>query len=251
MLAPADWAGLTMRAYNSPVQEVTEKALGAVPVAASYNFPVLVRSGHMQAVETDVAQYHVNGYGWLLPQVARNVVLWPRMVVLALSSAAWARLSSPQQEWVRKAADSAVRASVEFAYDETTPAVALCALGVRFVDATPADLAGLRAGVRPVLDRLNQDPVTGRLLAEVEQVAARHPAPDVPMPGGLSTFSVPPAAATRSRSPTSPDPRRVGPPPGPSSLTASTSRSPTRLSETVTTEPMACLAAFDRLSEQT
>jgi len=68
MLAPADWAGLTMRAYNSPVQEVTEKALGAVPVAASYNFPVLVRSGHMQAVETDVAQYHVNGYGWLLPR---------------------------------------------------------------------------------------------------------------------------------------------------------------------------------------
>src|SRR5919108_5250251 len=41
----------------------------------------------------------------------------------------------------------------------------------------------------------------------------------VPSPSGLSTANVPPCAATRSRSPASPDPRRTTAPPTPSSDT--------------------------------
>ena len=179
------WHGVTFRSYNSPVHEDTIRALGAVPVPASFRFPELVRAGTLQAVELDVAQYARNGYSTLLPWAVGNVVLWPRMAVLSLSQKRFDTLTAEQQGWVRDAAEQAVQASVDFGYDEATLAAQLCALGVRFIDATPEQLTALRRAVQPVLDALAQDPATGHSLTEVEKVAAEFPKPDaVDVPAG-------------------------------------------------------------------
>ena len=66
----------------------------------------------------------------------------------------------------------------------------------------------------------------------------------VPRPGGLSTVSVPPSAATRSLMPASPEPSDGRAPPTPSSRTRRM-RLPFDLAAlTTTSEAPACLAAF-------
>jgi TRAP-type C4-dicarboxylate transport system substrate-binding protein len=185
LVDPQRWSGVAFRSYNSPVQEDTIRALGAVPVPASFHFGDLARAGTLQAIETDVAQYAHNGYGVLLPKAVGNEVLWPRMMVLSLSQKRFDSLTPEQRGWVQGAARDAVHASVEFGYDETTLAAHLCAQGVRFVDATPDQLARLRHAVQPVIDALARDPATAASLVQVQKVAASHAAPDgveVPTP---------------------------------------------------------------------
>ena len=172
------WRGVNFRSFNSPVQDGAVRALGAKPVAASYNFPDLVEAGELQGVEIDVAQYANNGYGDLTPKVVGNEVLWPKMLVLALSQMKFDSLSADQQGWVRDAAQDAVQASVDFDYEEDALAEQLCSQGVRFVDTNAEQSAALLRAVQPVIDGLAHDPATGPSLAEVQKVAARFPAVD-------------------------------------------------------------------------
>jgi TRAP-type C4-dicarboxylate transport system substrate-binding protein len=178
LVDPQSWRGVNFRSFNSPVQDGVVRALGAKPVAASFHFPDLVEAGKLQGVEIDVAQYAGNGYGNLTPKVVGNEVLWPKMLVLALSQKRFDSLSAEQQGWVRDAAQEAVQASVDFDYEENSLAEQLCSQGVRFVDATPEQLAALRRAVRPVVDGLARDPATGLTLAAVQKVATGFPAAD-------------------------------------------------------------------------
>jgi TRAP-type C4-dicarboxylate transport system substrate-binding protein len=172
------WHGLTVRTFNSPVQEATIRALGAVPVSASYHFPDLVEAGKLKAAETDVAQYALNDYGTLLPHVLANVVLWPRIPVLAFSQQRFDSLTRTEQRWVREAAAQAVQASVAYHYNENGPAATLCQQGVRFLYATPAQLRALNTAVQPVLTELSHDPASAPGLSLVQAVANAHPTPD-------------------------------------------------------------------------
>lgn len=180
LTTPDAWRQTTFRSFNSDTQDATIRALGGVPVNASYNFPDLIAAGTLSAVETDIPQYAFNNYGTLAPMVARNVVLWPKLMVLAFNREKFNALSSQQQEWVRAAAADATKESLDFSYDETTPARVLCDQGVRFIDASPAQLTALRSQVAPVLDKIAADPVTGPVLRQIRQAAAAHPGIDVP-----------------------------------------------------------------------
>jgi TRAP-type C4-dicarboxylate transport system substrate-binding protein len=175
------WRDVPVRAFHSPVQESTYRALGAIPVEASYTFPELVRDGTLRAVETDVAQYARNGYGTLLPALAGNVVLWPRMPVITMNRARFDALTGRQRGWLRAAAHQAVQASATRSYDDSAIANRLCGQGVRVSDASPQQLAELRRAVQPVLDALARDPATAPSLVEVLRLAATAPEPlDVP-----------------------------------------------------------------------
>ncbi len=188
LVDPHSWHGVTFRSYNSPVQEQAIRALGGVPVPASFHFPDLVRAGDLQGAETDVAQYAEQGDGPLLPHAVGNEVLWPRMQVLSLSQKRFDSLTAKQRGWIREAAKQAVQASADYAYNERTPAARLCAQGVRFIDATPGQLAALRRAVRPVLDALARDPATGPSFAHVAKVASENPTVDtVDVPSSCRT----------------------------------------------------------------
>ncbi|WP_165440098.1 TRAP transporter substrate-binding protein [Micromonospora kangleipakensis] len=173
-----NWRGVPFRTFHDTVQADAVRALGGVPVDASYGFPDLVRQGTLQAVETDVAQYARNGYGPLLPVLAGNVVLWPRMPVIAMSRQRYRALTARQRDWLRSAAQEAVRASVDHAYDDSAIALRLCRLGVRVAEASPEQLAELRRAVQPVVDALAAGPLTAPSLAEVRRTASAEPEPE-------------------------------------------------------------------------
>lgn len=183
LLSLQDWKGIPFRSFNSPVQADTIRALGATPVNSGNDWVDQIASGTLRGIEFDVAQYSANGNGSLAPFVTANVVLWPKVFVLALSQKRWDALTDQQRTWVQQAADLATKASVDARWDESTPAVGLCAGGVRFVDASTSQLAALHDAVAPVIATLAADPVNGPLLAEIQAIARQYPKveePDVP-----------------------------------------------------------------------
>jgi TRAP-type C4-dicarboxylate transport system substrate-binding protein len=183
LLAPIDWNGAAFRVYNSPVQSEAIKALGATPVNLGFNWVDEVRAGKLRGIEFDIPQYVENGDTTEVGNVTANVVLWPKVFVLSFNRERFDALSKQQQGWVRQAADQAVKASVDATYDETTPARALCSVGVRFAWASPDQVSAMRTTLQPVLDRLAADPTSGPLLKQIEAIGAKYPqpvAPDVP-----------------------------------------------------------------------
>ena len=180
LLGPEDWKGARFRVYNSPVQADVVRALGGTPANLGFGWIDEVRAGSLRGAEFDIAQYAKNGNSTEAGHVTANVVLWPKVFVLALSKQRFDALTAQQQTWVREAAEQAVKASVAANYDESTPAQQLCAKGARFMEASPDQIRDLRGVLRPVLDRLATDPSSGQLLREVQAVAAQHPQPEVP-----------------------------------------------------------------------
>jgi TRAP-type C4-dicarboxylate transport system substrate-binding protein len=180
LLGPEDWKGVSFRVFNSPIQADAVRALGATPADLSFSFIDQIKNGTLRGAEFDIAQYEHNGNGTEAGNITANVVLWPKVFVLALSEKRFRALTPQQQAWVREAAERAVKASVEATYEEATAARTLCDRGARFHDASPGQIQGLRAKVRPVLDKLTADPASAQLLRDLQTIAAQHPGPEVP-----------------------------------------------------------------------
>jgi hypothetical protein len=147
-------------------------------VQTSTGWAALAEAGELDGIEFDVAQYLANGYGPQAGKVVSNVVLWPKMFVLALNHDLWDSLSAEQRGWVQTAADQAVQASVNADYPEDEIAWKLCALGARFKPADPGQILTIHEAVEPVIDDLAEDSEEAQLLREVQAVADRHPNQD-------------------------------------------------------------------------
>ena len=181
LLGPEDSEDIRFRVFNSPVQADAVRALGATPADLSFSFIDQIKDGTLRGAEFDIAQYEHSGFGTAAGNVTANLVLWPKVFVLALSQQRFDALTAQQQEWVREAAAQAVKASVDATYEETPAARTLCDRGARFLNATPGQLQGLRTKVRPVLDQLAADPTSAQLLRDLQAIAAQHPGPEGPM----------------------------------------------------------------------
>jgi hypothetical protein len=96
---------------------------------------------------------------------------------------AWAALTPARRRILTRAVtgDLAAEASVVRG-EERTDTATLCRRGrLRFLDASPADLAALRAAVQPVYTQLERDPQTRRYIRQIE--AMRQAIPAEPAPG--------------------------------------------------------------------
>jgi TRAP-type C4-dicarboxylate transport system substrate-binding protein len=195
LLEPKDWQGVTFRTFNSPVQAAAIKALGGTPVTAGTDWVDLVAAGQLRGIEFDIAQYQVNGDTTETPYVTANEVLWPKVFVLALSQKRWGSLSDQQRAWVQQAADMARQASLDASYDESGAAQQLCSAGVRFIDATSAQIAAMRTALAPVIAQMASDPATATLLKDVQAAAAAHPGVDEPTVPDSCRSAIPPDAA--------------------------------------------------------
>jgi hypothetical protein len=71
-------------------------------------------------------------------------------------------------------------ASLKVDYDESAAARALCAKGVRFVDASEDQIAALRQNAQSVLKELAVDNGQDSLFSDLRDLAAQYPEPDVP-----------------------------------------------------------------------
>ena len=118
LLGPGDWKGVRFRVFNSPVQGDAVRALGATPADLSFSFIDQIKAGTLRGAEFDISQYEHNGFATEAGHVTANVVLWPKVFVLALSKKRFDALTTQQQAWVREAARQAVTASVAATYGQ-------------------------------------------------------------------------------------------------------------------------------------
>lgn len=179
LLGPGDWHGIAFRSYNSPVQTAAIEALGATARDLSFAWDEEVAGGRLQGIETGIGVYAGNSFGSRLPFVTANVVLWPKVNVLAMAQERLDSLTDEQRGWVDEAVGAALAASATAGHDESSSVQALCEVGVRFALASDEDLAGLEEAMQPVIDALNASEADQALLAEVLAIAAEHPDADV------------------------------------------------------------------------
>lgn len=191
LVTPQAWDGLPVGTKNSAVQEDTVRALGgfAVPTGYADNHgfqaarPVL-------ATELDVRTYWSNDMIGTADNVPADVVLWPKMPVLAVSARVWRSMDAQERAWVTRAAEVAREASVAGTYDDATVAAGLCRRGLRVVSTTEVQRRRLLDAVRSVHDALARDPLAGDLLA----IGRRHPDPDSLLARGGCAASQRPSA---------------------------------------------------------
>lgn len=188
LLAPRDWRGLTFGTYRSSVQEQVIRALGATPlvVFGPFRTQALV-AGKIQAFEQDVTGTAQNGLVRLAPWFTANVALWPEIDVLLANPARLASLTDQQRAWLSQAAQAAVRDSAALSADNGAYARADCAAGARFVDATPADLAGMRGALAPVYRQIESNPQTRAFIEQIQALKrSTHGGPVIRVPPGCT-----------------------------------------------------------------
>jgi TRAP-type C4-dicarboxylate transport system substrate-binding protein len=190
LLGVEDWQGVSFRSYNSPVQSDAIRALGGTPVVVMHAWHDHVREGALRGAELDVPDYLARDRRTVTPYVAANVVLWPKVLVLALNEERYAALSDDQRGWVREAAAQVTGGSGVSAEEEDRAARQLCDVGVRFPLATEEQLAALEAAFVPVLDGLRADPATAPVMELVDAIGERHHADVVDVPEECRTVVV-------------------------------------------------------------
>ena len=185
LLAPADWRGVSFGTYRSGVQEQAIRALGATPLEAfgPYRQHYLAH-GEMQGFELDIRRY-VRDVGPVGTMYATaNVVLWPQFDVLIANPRWLASLTAQQRGWLQQAARAAAGDSVALAASGSAAYLRqACAIGARFVTATPADLAAMRRSLSAVYQNLETDQQTRAFIQQIQRLkAATPPGPPLRIP---------------------------------------------------------------------
>ena len=179
LLQPADYAGLRIGVQQSLVADATMRALGATPVW----YPVLGPIAGFGATEQSITVIQGDQYDKAGKYLTANVNLWPRPLVLFANGRTWAALTPAQRRILTQAVTDDQAAQTKFVRgSEGTDTATLCRRGrLRFLTASPADLAALRRAVQPVYAQLERDPQTQRYIHQIE--AMRQGLPAEPAPG--------------------------------------------------------------------
>jgi TRAP-type C4-dicarboxylate transport system substrate-binding protein len=180
LLGPNEWHRARFRVSNSPVQADAVRAFGGTPVSTGVDWLDRMRIDALEGGEFDIGEALTSGDIGAFSTVTENVVLWPKVSVFSFNQARFDSLTEQQQAWIREAATRAVRASLTVDYDESAAAQALCAKGVRFVDASEDQVAALRRNSQWVLKELAVDNGQDSLFTDLRDLAAQYPNPDVP-----------------------------------------------------------------------
>jgi TRAP-type C4-dicarboxylate transport system substrate-binding protein len=182
LLKPADYAGLRIGVQQSRVADATMRALGATPVWFAAAGPVT----RLDAIEQQISSIQNNRYDKAGRYLTANVSWWPRPLVLFANGKAWAGLTPAQRRVLREAVTGDLAAETNLVRgNERTDTAILCRRGLRFLTASPAEVAALRRAVQPVYDQLERDPQTRRYIQQIE--AMRQGISPEPAPGCART----------------------------------------------------------------
>jgi TRAP-type C4-dicarboxylate transport system substrate-binding protein len=184
---PADYAGLRIGTQQSLVADATMRALGATPVW----FPVRGPISGFGGIEQQISSIAGNQYDRAGKYLTANVNLWPRPLVLFATGKTGASLTPAQRRILSLAVtdDQAAETNVVRG-DERTDTAILCRRGLRFLDASPADLAALRRAVQPVYAQLDRNPQTRAYIRQIEALRQGIPAEPAPRCGRTARLAV-------------------------------------------------------------
>jgi TRAP-type transport system periplasmic protein len=177
LVAPADYAGLTIGVQQSLVADETMRALGARPVW----FPGMGKIDRFDGIEQQTASIEGNRYDTVGKHFTANVNLWPRPLVIFAGKQVFDSLSPDQRNALRQAvANVAPAKTPALRRAEQEAAGNLCRRGLEFQTASPDDLAALRTAVQPVYDTLAREPQTRKFLAAIAAIGKGVPAESAP-----------------------------------------------------------------------
>jgi len=178
LLRPSDYAGLRIGVQQSRVADATMRGLGARPVWFGSEAPVAGLGG----IEQHISGIQLGEYDKAGRYLTANVSLWPRPLVLFANGKAWAGLTPAQRRILRQAVTGDQAAETNVVRDnERTDTAILCRRGLRFLTASPADVAALGRAVQPVYHQLEHDAQTRRYIRQIE--AMRQGISPEPAPG--------------------------------------------------------------------
>lgn len=208
LLTSSDFRGARIAISPSAVADKSLRALGAVPVASTFEgAPLAGLDGSEQQVST-IAE---NGYDEVTQSITVNVNLWPRPLVVFGSTKTLAALSSTQTGWLRAAVRDTLDATEQVQIRADTDGVgALCRRAkLRLIDASPAQVAKLREAFAATLDGLRRDLQTRQFLDRIDALRAGV------SPSAQETLSCAGQSAGEAapRSPANPPSASASPPP--------------------------------------
>jgi TRAP-type C4-dicarboxylate transport system substrate-binding protein len=187
-----DYRGARIGVREGEVAKATFTALGATPVGYAPRGPL---SG-LDGMEVGLGVIRGNGYDQRAKALTANVAFWPKPVTVVINRKVFESLTPRQQDALRAAGPSAI--SPQLAYrqgEERKDQEILCQRGLRFLHASPQDLAALRRAVQPVYDRIERNAETRTLLQRIQ--AMKQAARDTAVPGAPTCSPSDSAAASQ------------------------------------------------------
>jgi TRAP-type C4-dicarboxylate transport system substrate-binding protein len=171
LLSPKDWAGIGFGTYRSQTLTSAIRALGAEPTEViGPHRDRAVEQDEIQGFEMNLLGYRLGNLRHKAPYVTANVNLWPQMFAIIGQPDRLASLSGDQRDWLTRAVREAAAASTRLVEGDPRFIDDLCQEGVRFANASDADIRGLREAFAPVYTDLQQDQDTAEFIAAIEQL---------------------------------------------------------------------------------
>jgi TRAP-type transport system periplasmic protein len=167
LLGPLDYRNTVIGIRPSHMSVATFRELGATTRAyVSGELPPWVFDG----AELDLVTLEGNRYDIPGSSLTANVAFWPKTFVVVANEKLLTKLTSGQREILREAGKEALASAfARLRNEDRVEAGILCRRHhLAFVVATPAQVAALRAAVRPIYRRLERDPQTRSFIREIE-----------------------------------------------------------------------------------
>ena len=169
-----DFSGARIGTSGGDLADETFRALGATPVRV----PAQASLDGLDAIDSGASSVQGNEYYDTARFLTANIDLWPRPVVLMMSSARYAALPEDQQQLLRRAAEEVIpQASDDTQAEEAEAGSALCLTPMKVVEASEDQRAALVRAVDPVYARLEANPTLRRFLDEIRTVKSSLAAP--------------------------------------------------------------------------
>jgi TRAP-type C4-dicarboxylate transport system substrate-binding protein len=198
LAAATSYRGARIGIQPSQVTGETFRALGAIPVTQRRS-----SSGESTAGLTGI-ESHANAIdsGFTVPHavLTGNVVFEPRPSVLFMNQHAFGSLTVSQRTVLYRAAAEARTAGI-YEGNDTAAVADVCRRSIKIVSASPADLAGLQAAVKPVYRSLEANPSTRVFIDEITAMRQRQAARPPRSPAQRPAQAGPPQPLPHCREP--------------------------------------------------
>jgi len=164
----ADFRGARIGISRSVVSQRAMRALGADPVETLFEGADVSTLDGIEIQAGGVEQYRST-----VRSITRNVDLWPRPLVVVANQASWTRLRPEQRQWLMDGISATQRGTAAVQQDVAGVAD-LCRRGdIQLVEASTADLSGLRRAFDPVYAWLRGNPLTSGYLDDIDALKTR------------------------------------------------------------------------------
>jgi TRAP-type C4-dicarboxylate transport system substrate-binding protein len=178
LLTARAFRGARIRVVTSPTSVLDLRTLGAIPLTHLTAGQVLaaLAARRLDGIETEAHATLTNGYVNAARYLPSNLALFAKTETIVIRSDVFAHLGVADRSALRAAAAATV-AHADPAAQERAEVRQLCAQGLRLVQATPADLAGLRRAAAPAYAALERDPQTKRAITQIQALESAWPSP--------------------------------------------------------------------------